>query len=307
MEFRHVEAFICVAERESFTRAADQMHLTQSAISQLIRSFEQEIGEPLFVRTGRAVRLTPTGTSLLPVAMEVLASRKVLAGQALPRPEEVTGDLRVGTAAAAPAFLWVRMFKAFSERYAHVNLTVRATPQTLNTLEAVLAGELDVGFVPFPLPDSRLGGQILGHQEALLVAAPSHPLAREGQITVAALAAAPFILYERRMNFRGLAERFFRALGISPPVVLQSNDTNFIRAMAETGVGAAFLPNWAVQNELADGRLVPLAVPGPRLREEFGTIYLKRGICTAAQEFVRFCAEHVDLVPECSRGGLPHE
>lgn len=306
MEFRHVEAFVCVAERESFTRAGDQMHLSQSAVSQLVRSLETELGEPLFVRTGRSVCLTPTGAKLLPAAMELLARRQAFAGFAPPRPEDVTGDLRVGTAAAAPSFLWVRMFEAFAATYPNVNLTVRATSQTQTTVEAILAGELDAGFLPFPLPDPRLGGQLLGHQEALLVAAPDHPLAVAKAISVGALAATPFILYERRMNFRALADRFFRALGIAPRVVLQSNDTNFIRAMTETGAGVAFLPNWAVQRELAAGRLVPLDVSGPRLYEEFGSIYLKRGICTAAQEFVRFCAAHPDLIPECSRGTQPN-
>lgn len=302
MEFRHVEAFVCVAERESFTRAGDQMHLSQSAVSQLIRSLEAELGEPLFVRTGRAVCLTPTGVKLLPAAMDLLARRQTFAGFAPPRPEDVTGDLRVGTAAAAPSFLWVRMFQAFTATYPNVDLTVRATSQTQTTVEAILAGELDAGFLPFPLPDPRLGGQLLGHQEALLVAAPDHPLARAGEISVGALGATPFILYERRMNFRALAERFFRVLGISPRVMLQSNDTNFIRAMTERATGIAFLPSWAVQRELAAGSLVVLDAPGPRLYEEFGTIYLKRGICTAAQEFARFCSAHPDLLPECSQG-----
>lgn len=305
MEFRHVEAFVCVAERESFTRAGDQMHLSQSAVSQLIRGLEAELGEPLFVRNGRSVCLTPTGAKLLPAAMDLLARRQAFAGVAPPRPEDVTGDLRVGTSAAAPSFLWVRMFEAFAATYPNVNLTVRATSQTQTTVEAILAGELDAGFLPFPLPDPRLGGQLLGHQEAMLLAAPDHPLATGGPVSIGALGAAPFILYERRMNFRALAERFFRVLGIAPRVVLQSNDTNFIRAMTEAGAGVAFLPNWAVQKELAAGRLTVLDVSGPRLYEEFGTIYLKRGICVAAQEFVRFCVAHPELMPECSRGVLP--
>jgi len=307
VEFRHIEAFICVAERESFTRAGDQMHLSQSAVSQLIRRLEDEVGEPLFLRNGRSIRLTRTGSELLPAATEIMKWRHALAERTAPRPEDITGGLRVGTSSAATAYLWAHTYQAFAKTYPNVELDVRATPQTQNTVEDLISGELDVGILPFPIGTSRLSGKVLGHHEALLLAAPSHPLALKKAVTVEDLAAARFILYEHRMNFRALAERYFRELEIAPPIVLQSNDTNLIRAMAEVGFGIAFLPDWGVQRELAEGRLVILRAPGPRLHEEFGVVYLSRGICPAAQEFVKFCTEHIELLPPVARGPLPPE
>ncbi len=304
MEFRHIEAFASVAEHESFTRAGDQLHLSQSAVSQLIRRLEEELGEPLFVRAGRAVKLTRTGLELLPSAREIMSLRDMLIERVAPRPQDIGGGLRVGTSSAATAFLWAETYQAFVLAYPKIELDVRATPQTQNTVEDLLSGELDVGILPFPLQSPRLIGKVLGHHEALLVAAPSHPLGRKARASVEELAEARFILYEHRMNFRSLADTYFREVGISPPIGLQSNDTNLIRSMAEVGFGVAFLPDWAVQRELAEGRLVRIAGPGPRLREEFGVVHLASGICAAAQEFVKFCMTNNHLLPEVARGGF---
>jgi DNA-binding transcriptional LysR family regulator len=304
MEFRHVEAFVSVAELESFTRAGDQLHLTQSAVSQLIRRLEEELREPLFVRNGRRVRLTRTGLELLPSALEIMKLRTALADKVAPRPEDISGGLRVGTSSAATAFLWARTYQAFALQFPKIELDVRATPQTQNTVEDLLSGELDIGVLPFPIASPRLVGKVLGHHEALLLAAPSHPLAKKRKVTVEDLATARFILYEQRMNFRGLADTYFREVGINPRIVLQSNDTNLIRAMTEVGFGIAFLPDWGVQRELKEKRLVVVKGPGPRLREEFGVVHLANGICAAAQEFVKFCVANNQLLPRVARGGF---
>jgi DNA-binding transcriptional LysR family regulator len=304
MEFRQIETFIVASEQESFTRAGHLLHLTQSAVSQLIRRLEEEIGEPLFVRNGRKIKITRAGEELLPAAMEIMRWRHVFVERTMTVPEQITGELRIGTSSAATAFLWARTFQAFAQKYRNIELDVRSTQQTMKTLEDLLSGELDIGILPFPIPNPRLTGHVLGHQEALLVASPGHPLAARSAPSVKDLAEAKFILYEHRMNFRALSDVYFRTLGISPRIVLQSNDTYLIRTMAEVGFGIAFLPDWGIQRELQEGLLVALNKPGPRLLEEFGVMHLSRGVSPAAQEFVRFCKENVDLLPQYARGGL---
>lgn len=304
MEFRQIEAFIVVTEQESFTRAAESLHLTQSAVSQLVRRLEEDVGEALFVRNGRSVRPTPTGMELLPAALEIVRWKRVFAERSVADPARVSGVLRVGTSSAGTAFLWAWTFQAFAQAYPLVSLDVRSTPQTTNTLEDLLSGDLDVGIMPFPVPHSRLEGIVLGHHEGLLVAAPDHPLARKKRIGAADLKSARFIAYEHRMNVRGLSDAYFTAIGIAPFIVLQSNDTHLIRAMTEVGFGISILPDWAIQRELVEGRLVVLKGPGPRLFENFGPMHLARGISPAAQEFVRFCVQHPELLPSVARGPL---
>lgn len=305
MEFRHLEAFVSAAERESFTRAADHMNLTQSAVSQLIRRLEEDIGEPLFVRDGRAVRLTRTGAELLPSANEILRLRRSVAERTAPRPENITGVLRIGTSSSATAFLWAQMYQAFARTYPNIDLDVRTTPRTVNTVEDILSGDLDIGFLPFPLLSRRLEGRALGNHDAPLVATPGHPLNGKPELTADELAGERFILFEEGMNIRSVSDFFFREMGIVPHVVLQSNDTNVIRAMVEVGFGIAFLPDWAIQRELAEGSLVRLNPPDLQLYEEFGLAFLRRGICLTAREFIKFCEANRDLIPPVARKPLP--
>ncbi len=305
MEFRHLEAFVSAAERLSFTSAADHMHLTQSAVSQLIRRLEEDIGEPLFIRDGRRVRLTSAGIDLLSVANDILKLRQHLVKRSVPEPASITGILRVGTSSAATAYLWAPMFQAFARSYGKIDLDVRSTSHTVKTVENLMSGELDIGFLPFPLTSPRLNGLVLGNHEALLVAAPNHPLASRTELAVDDLAAARLILFEEGMNFRSVADFYFREKGVVPRIVLQSNDTNLIRAMVEVGFGIAFLPDWAIQRELSEGRLVCLPTADQQLYEEFGLAFLERGVCLTAKEFIRFCDSHRNLIPTVARKALP--
>lgn len=305
MEFRHLEAFVSAAERESFTRAADHMHLTQSAVSQLIRRLENDVGEPLFVRDGRRVLLTQAGVDLMATANDILKLRQALVERRPPAPEDISGVLRVGTSASATAFLWAPMYQAFARAYPRIDLDVRSTQHTVTTAALLLKGELDIGFLPFPLTNPRLDGCVLGNHDALLVAAPDHPLARKRKVGPDDLADARFILYDEGMNFRAIADYMFRTMGIAPRIVLQSNDTNLIRAMVEVGFGIAILPDWGIQRELEEKRLVRLAVPDLQLYEDFGLAFLRRGICLTAKEFLRFCQSHTHLTPAVARKKLP--
>jgi DNA-binding transcriptional LysR family regulator len=301
MEFRHIEAFIAVADRGSFTRAAGQLHLTQSAVSQLVARLEEELGETLFLRHGNHVEPTQAGLSLLSSAVDVLNARRTFVEHARPGGTSPSGRLRVGTISAATAYLWATTYQAFTVAYPKIDLDVRATSRTLDTADAIVGGMLDVGFMPFPLNQSRLSGHVLGRHQALLVAAPDHPLARRRRLRVQDLSEARFILYEDRMNFRRMADNFFQEIGTAPNVVLETNDTHLIRAMVEVGMGIALLPDWSIQSELASGRLVVLKSPGPTLAEEFGVVHLARGASTLAQLFARFCVERTNLLPEVAR------
>lgn len=301
MEFRHIEAFVAVADRGSFTRAAGQLHLTQSAVSQLVARLEDELGETLFLRHGSRVETTQAGLRLLTAAAEVLNARRTFIEHASPGGAAPSGRLRVGTISAATAYLWATTYQAFTVVYPKIELDVRATSRTLDTADAIVGGALDVGFMPFPLSHSRLSGHVLGRHQALLVAAPDHPLVRLRRLRVQDLSEARFILYEDRMNFRRMADHYFHAIGTAPNVVLETNDTHLIRAMVEVGMGIALLPDWSIQSELASGRLVALKSPGPPLEEDFGVVHLARGAPTLARLFARFCVERTDLLPEVAR------
>src|SRR5690606_29049775 len=160
---------------------------------------------------------------------------------------------------------------------------------TDRTQEDLLSGRLDIGFLPFPHNEPRLESVELGCHRALLVASPDHRLARMAKVEAAEIGEEPFILYEKGINFRRLSDYFFRLSVITPTVAAQSNDTYLIRTLAEIGFGLAFLPDWSIERELAETRLVKINLETGNLTELLGLAFLKNGSSRPAQIFKDFC------------------
>lgn len=301
MQFRNIEAFVTAAITENFTHAGRRLHLSQSAVSQQIQLLEKEVGEPLFIRMNRRVKLTRAGEELLPAAKELLRWRAILIEKSNPQATELGGQLTVGTSAAATAYLWSSIYQAFAFEHPRIEMDIRTVPRTQDTIDHVISGDLDVGFAPMPVTTRKLEGRPLGFQEAFLTTAASHRLGTLKNVRARDLANERFILYEPQISFRNLADQFFQRERITPKVVLESNDTHLIRAMVEVDFGIAFLPNWSIQREIREGRLRVIPVPGKPLVQELGLIFRERGLPPAARAFVEFCTANRKLLPEVAQ------
>ncbi len=301
MELRQIEAFVTAAMTGNFTRAAAQLHLSQSAVSQQIRRLEEEVGEPLFIRTNRRVRLSYAGKDLLPAAQELLRWRSLFLEKSRPSPLGVAGQLTVGTSAAATAYLWARVYQAFAQEHPRIEMNIRTMQRTQDTIAHVASGDLDVGFAPLPLGKADLESRVLGIQEALLTVPARHRLGKLRTVRGKDLVGERFILYEPQISIRWLTDEFFRREGITPKIILESNDTHLIKAMVEVGFGIAFLPSWCLARETKERRLQAVPVSGGRLIQEFGSIFRRRGLSPPGRAFVEFCAAHRNLLPRIAQ------
>lgn len=296
-----VRVFVAAAAAGSFTVAARQLHLSQSAVSQQIRLLETEIGEPLFIRVNRRVKLSHAGVRLLPAAQSLLRSWSSFNAQATTGKEAIKGPLIVGTSAAATAYLWSAIYCAFGLQYPGVDMDIKTLPDTRSSIRQVLAGEIDAGFAPLPLDLPGVDCCELGAQEALLCVSSTHHLAGRMSVGRKDLAQERFVLFEKSISVRWLADRFFERERFKPTIVLESNDTHLIRAMVEGGYGIAFLPDWSVQRELKDHRLHSLQIRGAPLRQKLGLIFRKRGLSSVARSFIEFCKTNRHLLPDTAR------
>ncbi|MFF9184067.1 LysR family transcriptional regulator [Streptomyces misionensis] len=193
MELRQLGYFVAVAEELHFGRAADRLHIVQSAVSQQIRRLERELGAELFDRSPRRVRLTAAGERLLPKARAVLTAAE-RARAAVAPPE----GLRLGTSTGLGTHL-DRVLAAFAERAPGVPVELCSLP-TGERLARVAAGRLDAAFVRGAEPPP--GVRVLPLWPDPLVAAvpATHPLARAPEIDLVDLAALPLALTPRRNN-----------------------------------------------------------------------------------------------------------
>lgn len=307
MEFRHLQTFVAIAECGSFSLAAERLNMSQSAVSQTLRRLEEELKEPLFLRNARQCEITDAGRNLLPQAQSLLQQRQALLPESDLAPEEYQGRVRVGTSTSGTSFIWARLYQAFGRTYPNIKLDIRTTSHTERTVEDIVNGALDIGFLPIPYPhrDPRIQQAVLGNHRTLIVASPAHPLARAGGLTPADIAGEKFILYERGINFRALSDHFFALHGITPEIVSQSNDTHLIRTLTEIESGVAFLPDWAAVDLLEQGRLVALDIDTDYLCEQLGAAFIPHRMTRVARLFLTFARARTDLFPMVTQRPLP--
>jgi DNA-binding transcriptional LysR family regulator len=283
-----LRTFRMVAETLNFTRAAERLRINQSAVSHHIKSLETELGEPLFIRTKRGVRLSGAGKTALEYVERILGDVDALAERVSGRGQQPAGRVRAAAATQAFVHLFAPFFESFMREHPLVELTFRTTSSTEQTVADIVDGSADVGFASMPVYSPSLQATALFEDELVLVVGRRHRLAGTPSAPVEALARERFIMFERGASLRRAAERFFAEAGIAPELALESNDTFFIKWMVEHRMGVSLLPAWAVRDEVAAGRLAQLAVEGHRLRRSVKMISLGRFQPAATRRFLEF-------------------
>jgi DNA-binding transcriptional LysR family regulator len=262
-----IEAFVETARRGSVSRAADALFVTQPALTARLKTLERELGTPLFVRTGRGVRLSEAGRSFLPYAQRALGAvaegRQLLA--------EVSrggaGQLALGAAPAVGTYVLPAILQRFHAAYPNVQLSVR-TGHSEEVLELVLREEVEVGLVR-ALRHPEIQSIPLYEDELVLVTTPEHRFAAQDEVVVEELGGEQLILFDRTSSYHDLTAAFFREAGVVPRGVMELDNIDATKKMVRQGLGVALLPYTAVAEELSSGALatVPIADATPARRQ----------------------------------------
>jgi DNA-binding transcriptional LysR family regulator len=243
MELRHLRTIAAVARHGSFTKAAEELYLAQSAISQQIRRLEAELGVEVFRRTSRRVELTAEGRVILGYAQRVLAEVDGLHSEL----EELTGllrgQLRIGGVYPTGPYDLFGMLADF--RAAHPGVAIHMVEDTQDgVLEALRADDLDCAFTALN-PDA-LGNEFaatLLWEEEIVVALPAgHPLCARGRVTFDELAAEDLIAYRENSALRRRLERTMAERGLEPRNAFICTEMGAVRGLASKGLGVAVLP-----------------------------------------------------------------
>jgi DNA-binding transcriptional LysR family regulator len=243
MELRHLRTIDAVARHRSFTKAAEELYLAQSAISQQIRRLERELGVEVFRRSSRRVELTAEGRVILGYAQRVLAEVDGLHSEL----EELTGllrgQLRIGGVYPTGPYDLFGMLADF--RAAHPQVAIHMVEDTQDDLLAALrADELDCAFTALD-PDA-LGNEFaatLLWEEEIVVALPvGHALCAQPSVTFVELAAQDMIAYRDNSALRRRLERAMAEGGLEPRNAFICTEMAAVRGLASKGLGVAVLP-----------------------------------------------------------------
>ncbi len=303
MEMTQFRTFRAVAETLNFTRAAERLHLTQSAVSHQIKALEEELGEPLFIRAKRGVKLSQAGKIALEYVERILDDTEALRERIAGRERSAVGRVRVAAATQAFVYLFAPLFESFMDAHPGIDLSFRTTVSTEHTVADILNGAADVGFASLAVYSPNLQVTKLFEDELVLVVSNEHKLAKKRSATVEEIQKDKLILFERGASIRRATDSFFDQIGVRPDLALESNDTFFIKRMVERGVGVSLLPAWAVRDEVLNGKLSQLQISGHRLRRSVAMVSLGRFQPSPTRAFIAYILRHKAKIQEMAEGG----
>jgi DNA-binding transcriptional LysR family regulator len=243
VELRHLRYFVAVAEELHFGRAATSLHVAQPALSQQIQSLERELGVQLLARTKRRVSLTEPGRAFLVEARRTLSAADGAVRAAQRAAHGETGRLHVGYVDLATWLTFPPILRAFRERYPAVDVTLtqlHREPQR----EALLRGDLDVGFFSLRQGDRGLCGELVA-EDALVVALPDgHRAAHLTSVPLRELADDPWVLFPRdlKTSYVELTLATCAAAGFAPRIVQEASQLHTLSGLVSAGVGVTLLP-----------------------------------------------------------------
>lgn len=270
MELRQLRYVVAVAEHGHFGRAAAELHMAQPALSRAVRQFEADLGAELFARSTRSVALTAAGAELVPEARLLLTRAERLQARVRQVAEGSVGTLRIGCTGSASYGYLPRLIRDLSVSLPGLEFEVETEMLTPDQERALLEGRLDIGIIRLPVASDELEWRVV-LREPLIAALPaSHHLVRHERLSIADLAAEPFINYRSTSGSAAGAAviRVCQEHGFTPRSVREVTETGTLLALVAAGLGVAVVPAGAgamaldglVFRELVDVPTVDLAL-----------------------------------------------
>jgi DNA-binding transcriptional LysR family regulator len=255
MQLESLKMFVDVVETGSFSRAAQLNHVTQSAVSQQIRALENRYEQRLLSRSARQVTPTPAGERLFRGCKEILARFQEVEQEIREQASEVSGTCSVSTIYSVGLHELSAIQRELLRAHPKVNfrLSYRRSDQVFDD---VILGAADLGLVAYP--QARAGVDLIPFREDKLavVMAPGHALASKAKVQISAVAALPFIAFDREAPSRKGIDKLFRDKGFDLTPHMEMDNVETIKRAVEMGLGVAVLPTATVQHEVAAATVV---------------------------------------------------
>lgn len=258
MLFRQLECFLVVAKMGSVSRASEDMFLTQPSLTARLKALEEEMGEQLFVRSKRGMRLTEAGSEFLPYAERCVASidngKQHLRGLRTGK----KGQLKIGALPRVSTYTLPALLGEFGSAHPSISVAVR-TGHSKDILDMVLAEEVQLGLAR-AMSHPEVEASLLYEEKLVLTVSSQHPFARRGCVELGDIEQEQLIMFDRASCSYELTKSLFRETGIAEPKVMELDNIEAAKRMVEYGLGVSFLPQQAVERAIHAGRLCSVEV-----------------------------------------------
>lgn len=286
---RQLTAFAALARLGSFTRAAQELCLTQSAISHAIKALEDQAGCRLFERAGRRVSLTQSGEQMLRHVDKILGEMKA-ARRGL---DELSrwghGRLRLGASTTACQYILPTVLREFKQSFPKCVISIDPGDHA-RQMEHLLDNSIDLAIMLEPVGQKELAFVPLFSDELRFLVAPGHVWAKSGRVQRDAFNEETLIVYNHTSYTFRLLEEYLREEDMPLNNILELGSMEAIKELVKIGLGVGVLAPWVAVNEITSGALVSLPLGKRKLRRQWGVGYLKgRRLSLGEETFVGLC------------------
>jgi len=288
MHIETLKVFCDLAETGSFSLAASKNFITQSAVSQQIRSLEERYGRELIERSKGHARLTQAGEVLYEAGKEIVHRYREIENNLQSLARSVAGTVRVGTVYSVGLYELSAPLKKYLRTFPDVTVHLEYT-RANKIYEDVSRGEIDLGIVAYPNKRPQLLVAPFREDRLVLICSPQHPFAHFQRVSIKKLHGEKFVGFERDVATRRALDRVFRQHGIKVQYIMEMDNIETIKRVVEVGSGLSIVPEPAIAQEVKNDTLRAIQFSDEPLMRPLG-ILLKRGrrFTPAVQEFIDF-------------------
>jgi LysR family transcriptional regulator, transcriptional activator of the cysJI operon len=288
MQIETLKVFCDVVETRSFSAAASQNFITQSAVSQQIRALEGKYDRKLIERTRGHVQVTPAGEILYQASKEIVQRYLDMEGSLQALSHVVGGSLRIATVYSVGLYELSGPLRRFLRAYPQVNVHLDYS-RSQEIQEDVLHGRIDLGIVAYPSKRPYLDIIAFREDRLVLIVHPQHPLAAHKQISIKKLHGERFIGFERDVPTRKAIDRILRSHGVTVRYLAEVDNIDTIKRFVEVGQGAAIVPEPAVQAEVKGETLTVVHFNDEKLLRPLAIVHRHgKHLSPAAEKFIEF-------------------
>ncbi|TMV48078.1 LysR family transcriptional regulator [Paenibacillus mesophilus] len=275
--------FITVAEKRNFTRAAEELHMTQPAVSQYIQMLERTLGTTLLERNNKHVRLNKAGEIVYHHAKEIVGLYSRMQGLVDDMMHQASGALAIGASYTYGEYVLPRIIARLQTQYPLIrpSITIGNTKQIS---EGIADNELDIGIVEGELKHEKLHIEPIAEDLMHIMVASGHRFADKETVEYKELKEETWIVREPGSGTREAAEAMFARFGSRPPHFMEFGSTQLIKESVEAGLGVTLLSHWAVRKEIALGSMRRLNVIGTPVSRRFYLVTPNTKFHTRASE-----------------------
>ncbi|MFB9279875.1 LysR family transcriptional regulator [Cohnella cellulosilytica] len=280
LNVHQLHIFYTVADRGSFSAAAQTLHMTQPAVTMQVQALEERFGTKLFNRTTKRLELTEAGRRLLPQARKAVELMRDTDEMMIKYIEDLKGRLQFAASLTIGEYVLPRLLGSFLRRFPDISVDMKVM-NTTEIIEAVAHQGLDFGIIEAPCDVPGIEAQSVMDDELLLIAPADHPFALREQVSLEEAIREPFVLREKGSGTRQIMADELQRHGVTEErlrVVSEFGSTGAVKSAVEAGLGLSLLSVWTIKHELALGLLKPVRISGVSFRRQFYAVRLRSSL-----------------------------